>query len=88
MGLDTVELVMWAERKYQIELPEEILSETETVGEFVVLIIEVHLRTHPEKSLSFDVCFNAVRDELHQGKDVLWAKITPESRIVRDLGLQ
>jgi acyl carrier protein len=37
-SLDTVELVMRAEEQYKIELPEEDVEQTHTVGQFAALV--------------------------------------------------
>jgi len=50
--LDTVELIMEAEKLFGIKVPDDLAAKTETVGQFVNLIYE--LRLISDKPLSYD----------------------------------
>jgi acyl carrier protein len=86
MGLDSVEIVMEAERLFNIELPDEAVSEIYTFGAFVDCVYGTTLalgrkitRRETEETLK-----KMVADHLGIKPDV----IKFESRFVDDLGMQ
>lgn len=88
MGLDTVELVLLVEARFNLDLSDEALSGISRVGEFCDLL---HARLNPpgqppgpDKARIYD----ALEDLLVQHFRVPAARITPQARFVADLGLE
>lgn len=87
MGLETVEIVMWAEEAFDISLPDEEVSEVYTVGEFASLIARKVNERH-NKNWSYREPLPLVIDVLVNDYGVQREKISTVSRIVDDLGLE
>lgn len=51
MGLDTVEFVLWAEKEFGLEIPDQDLTDIYTVGEFANYIAN---KVNEKKGTSFD----------------------------------
>jgi acyl carrier protein len=92
MGLDTVELAMDVERKFQIDLPNDELSHAYTVGDLVDLVLK-HLPpgAFPPETSAQDrrnEVFQQVRDITLKYAPGDPSKIKRESRFVQDLHLE
>jgi hypothetical protein len=85
MGLDLVEMVLWAEKEFDVALMDEPLREVDTIGKFVFLILDLRTEKHPEKPLSFDEIYEAIREYIFRRFDIPWAKIDVNSHFVKDL---
>jgi hypothetical protein len=85
MGLDTVEIVLWAEEKFGVEMPDEEVTNICTVGEFANYIAS---KVNNEKgtNISFEEVMPDLLDVLEADYSVLRHKITLDSRFVQDLG--
>ena len=85
MGLDTVEIVLWAEEKFGVEMPDEEVTNICTVGEFANYIAS---KVNNEKgtNISFEEVMPDLLDVLEADYSVPRHKITLDSRFVQDLG--
>lgn len=82
MGLDSVELIMRIEEEFSIEISDIEAGEILTVGDFYKLILKKIDRADDNQEIWEMLC-NAI---IEQG-GVPRAKITPDARIVDDLGI-
>ncbi|MDO6579682.1 hypothetical protein [Alteromonas stellipolaris] len=85
MGLDTVEIVLWTEEKFGVEMPDEEVTNICTVGEFANYIAS---KVNNEKgtNISFEEVMPDLLDVLEADYSVPRHKITLDSRFVQDLG--
>tara|TARA_Y100001001_G_scaffold121144_1_gene119222 strand:+ start:262 stop:525 length:264 start_codon:yes stop_codon:yes gene_type:complete len=85
MGLDTVEIVLWAEEKFGVEMPDEEVTNICTVGEFANYIAS---KVNAEKgtNISFKEVMPDLLDVLESDYSVPRHKVTLDSRFVQDLG--
>ena len=85
MGLDTVELILEAEKRFGVSVPDEQAEKTITVEQFARLLCELRGRT------AAPLPYEAVLPELQQmiaGQfNIPIERIVPEARFVKDLGL-
>ena len=86
MGLDTVEIVMWAEEEFDIEISDEEASNIFTVGEFASFIT-MKAFSSTATSISEDEVYNKLCDLLVNGYAVERDTIKSSSRFIQDLGL-
>ena len=86
MGLDTVELVMAVEKRFAIEIPDEIAATLETVG-LLHSFVEFQLQ---RRSL-LPICRNSVFSELQgiicEQTGIEPSRVVPDARFVKDLHL-
>jgi acyl carrier protein len=85
VGLDTVELIMKAEKLFGIKVPDDLAAKTETVGQFVNLIYE--LRLISDKPLSYDEILLQLRQMIFKNFALPMERIIPEASFTKDLGL-
>lgn len=85
MGLDTVELILFAEKEFAIALPDSRLAEIRTVGEFAALVKEQCGLTGQE--VDHATVLDWVKRTLVSRFRVPESKITSSAEFVRDLGL-
>ena len=85
MGLDTVELVMEAEKHFGVSIPGERAETTITVGQFARLLCE--LRDQTEMPLPYDVALLQLQQMVAKMFGIPLERIVPEARFVKDLGL-
>lgn len=106
MGLDTVEFVVWAEKKFAIDIPDEDVTNLYTVGEFCrYLTMAFGDRTEPRaarqggrgsglaardglKAPGHDAIYAAVVESLVGEFRIPRDRISPDSRFVKDLGME
>ena len=84
MGLDTVELVMDVEEVFEISFSDKEASEIETVGEFYETILSKLPNGETRKKEVWEQLRKIIGKYISK-KD--FEKITPEARIVKDLGI-
>jgi acyl carrier protein len=85
MGLDTVELVMEAEKHFGIHVPEESAALTVTVGQFARLLCE--LRAQSSMPLPYEDVLLQLQQMVARMFRIPVERIVPEARFVQDLGL-
>lgn len=88
MGLDTVETVLWAEKSFQISIPDEDVATVETVGAFVNYIHYRLFVLHGFKGPSGPEIFSRIKHFLVSEFNIDPALIRAEARFVKDLGLE
>lgn len=85
MGLDTVELVLEAERHFGVTVPDERAEKTVTVEQFARLLCE--LRTQAGMPLPYEVVLPELQQIIAGIFRIPMERIAPEARFVKDLGL-
>jgi acyl carrier protein len=85
VGLDTVELVMEAEKLFDISIPDELAALTETVGQFVGLIYDLRLQTG--KAVEKDEILLQLQHMISNRFAIAIERIVPEASFTKDLGL-
>jgi len=85
MGLDTVEIVLWAEETFGVEMPDEEVGTIYTVGEFAN-----YIANKVNSTKGFNITYQDVMphllDILESDFNVPRNKVTIESQLVKDLG--
>jgi hypothetical protein len=85
MGLDTVELVMEIEQTFDISISDADARKLYTVGDIHrYILVARHAAGRP---LVAEEAWNQVCDILEHSYGVRRSKLTPDARIVADLGL-
>jgi acyl carrier protein len=87
MGLDTVEIILWAEDKFGIEIPDADAAGIKTVGEFSEYIYRRLLIGGDFNAQSESVIFERIKAYLISHVEVKPELIFREAEFVRDLGL-
>jgi acyl carrier protein len=85
MGLDSVEIVLEAERLFNINLPDEKVTQIYTFGAFVDCIHETSLSLG--RNTDRDEIVATLRKMVAKYLAVDESQITPDSRFIEDLGL-
>ena len=85
MGLDTVELVMEAEKHFGVSVPDERAEKTVTVEQFARLLCELRAKT--ATPLPYDVVLLQFQQMVAKQFKIQIERIVPEARFVKDLGL-
>jgi acyl carrier protein len=85
MGLDSVEIVMEAERLFNVELPDALVERVYTFGEFVDCV-EKACRAKGY-TLGGNEIETSLRRAVSEQLGVREEDILPESRLVQDLGM-
>ena len=86
MGLETVEIVLWAEEEFGVSMPDEEVGGIFTVGEFSEYIGE-KVDSTLGISISRDDILGKITDLLVNDYGIERDKIKPSSKFVQDLGL-
>jgi acyl carrier protein len=87
MGLDTVEFVLWAEKEFGLEIPDEDASGILTVGEFCRYVSGRCAVKEGFVAPSYQSIFDLVAHQLSEEYKVSRHLITEQARFVKDLGL-
>jgi len=85
MGLDTVELVMEAEKHFGVSVSDERAEKTVTVEQFARLLCE--LRAQTSTPLPYDVVLLQLQQMIAKMFRIPIERIVPEARFVKGLGL-
>ena len=89
MGLDTVEIVLWAEKEFELQLPDEEVSQIYTVGEFSDYLHSKLRTKHGFKPCaSNEHIFNKIKAILIKDYAVSEYKIIKDAKFIDDLNLQ
>lgn len=86
MGLDSVELVLSVETAFAITISDQAAAAMITVGDihaFVVAELARQGRTDPSPEIAYDLLKNLVCLQLGVPREA----VTPQARLVRDLGM-
>lgn len=87
MGLDTVEVVLWAEESFGVPLPDEDAAGLTTVGALAAYIHRAqHARGHA-RPLTEPEIVERLQTFLCERFALARERITPSARFVADLGL-
>ncbi len=87
MGLDTVEFILWVEREFQIQIPDDEAASILTVGE---LCADIHRRLLIKGGVKGPTeleIYERVKAQLSRQFGIAPELITHGSQFVRDLGL-
>lgn len=85
MGLDTIELVMAAEKHFRVSVPEERAEKTVTVEQFANLLCE--LRANSAMPLPYEDVLAQLQKLISKEFRIPLEQIVPDARFVEDLGL-
>ena len=85
MGLDTVELVMFAEEHFGVSVPAERAEKTTTVGQFACLLWE--LQSGSASPLNYEQVLAELQQLVASRFKIRIERIVPSARFVQDLGL-
>jgi hypothetical protein len=85
MGLDTVELVLEAERHFGVSVPDERAEKTDTVEKFAHLLCE--LRAQTAAPLPYEEVLLQLQQMIANMFQIPIERIVPEAHIIKDLGL-
>jgi acyl carrier protein len=85
MGLDTVELILEAEKHFGVSVPDERAEKTETVEKFARLLCELSAQT--ETPLPYDDVLLQLQQMIAKMFKIPIERIVPEARFVQDLRL-
>ena len=89
MELDTVEIVLWAEKEFDLQLPDEEVSQIYTIGEFSDYLHRKLRTKHGFKSCpSNEYIFNKIKAILIKDYAASEYKIARDAKFIDDLNLQ
>jgi acyl carrier protein len=86
MGLDTVEFVLWAEKEFQIEIPDKDAETIYTVGHFSTYVHQKLTLKLGLKVPSEQFIFNRIKEYIASEFKIAPDSIQRESRFINDLG--
>ena len=85
MGLDGVELILEAEKHFDVSVPDERAEETDTVEKFARLLYELRIQT--SAPLAYDEVLLQLREIIAKMFHIPIEHIVPGAHFVKDLGL-
>lgn len=85
MGLDAIELILEAEKRFGVSVPDERTEKTETVEKFAQLLFE--LRAQTSAPLSYEEVLLQLREIIAKIFRIPIERIVPEAHFIKDLGL-
>lgn len=87
MGLDTVEFILWAEREFEIEIPDRDTETILTVGQFTNYVHQKLFDVDSTKATSETEIFERIRNYFVAEFKIAPEKISRSSTFIKDLGL-
>ena len=87
MGMDTVEIVLWAVEEFGVPMPDEEVGNIYTVGEFAKYIVE-KVNSVKGSSITYQDTLPKVIGILVKDYGIERGKINTSSRFTQDLGLE
>ena len=88
MGLDTVEIVLWAEKEFGIAITDADAGEVSTVGDFSSLIYHLTLAKHGLKNTTNEeIIYNKIKALLIEQYLVKESQINRNATFIADLRL-
>jgi acyl carrier protein len=90
VGLDSVEIILALEERFQIEIPDRRASTTRTVGDLEELVLrlrEEQLPAETRRAHTEEEIRAAIRAEIADQLNVNPARVTPDADLVHDLGM-
>ena len=89
MGLDSVEIILWAEKEFGIAITDVDAGEVSTVGDFSLLINQLLLAKHGLKNTtSEDIIYNKIKTMLIKQYLIKESQIGRNAKFVQDLRLE
>ena len=89
MGLDTVEIILWAEKEFDIAITDAEAGEVSTVGDFSLLIYNLMLAKYGLKNTTNeDIIFNKIKALLIKQYLIKESQIGRNAKLVQDLRLE
>ena len=86
MGLETVEIVLWAEQTFAVDMPDEEVGKIQTVGEFAKYIA-AKVNADKGTTINYQDTLVQIIDMLVADYDIKRESINTRSRFIADLGL-
>ncbi len=88
MGLDTVEILLWAEKEFGIAITHADAGEVSTVGGFTLLIYHLMLAQHGLKNTtSEEIIYNKIKALLIKQYGIKESQISRDAKFIQDLRL-
>ena len=88
MGLDTVEVILWAEKKFDIAITDAEAGEVSTVGDFSSLIYQLTLAKHGlNNTTNEEIIYNKIKTLLIEQYLVKESQINRNAKFIADLRL-
>ena len=89
MGLDTVEVTLWAEKEFGIAITDAEAGEVSTVGDFSILIYHLTLAKHGlNNTTNEEIIYNKIKTLLIEQYLVKESQINRDATFVKDLRLE
>ena len=89
MGLDTVEIILWAEKEFGIVITDAEAGEVSTIGDFSLLIYHLMLAKNGLKSTTDEeAIYNKIKALLIKQYGVKENQISRDATFVQDLRLE
>ena len=89
MGLDTVEIILWAEKEFDIAITDAEAGEVSTVGDFSLLIYHLMLAKYGLKNTTNeDIIYNKIKALLIKQYLIKESQIGRNAKFLQDLRLE
>ena len=89
MGLDTVEIILWAEKEFDIAITDAEAGEVSTVGDFSLLIYNLMLAKYGLKNTTNEnIIYNKIKALLVKQYLIKESQIGRNAKFVQDLRLE
>ena len=89
MGLDTVEIILWAEKEFDIAITDAEAGEVSTVGDFSLLIYNLMLAKYGLKNTTNEnIIYNKIKALLVKQYLIKESQISRDAKFIQDLRLE
>lgn len=89
MGLDAVEIVLWAEKEFEITIADAEAGEVSIIGDFCQLIFkQLVLKNGLKNTISEEVIYNKIKQMLIKQYAVKGNIISRHAKFIQDLRLE